>query len=102
VRSKEQFKEPPAYKVEIQKTRNAIGGGPTRGYRVDEFDILAACLFNHTHEWTYLYVPSRALRRRETEPDFLQKIMQPVPKIALLPWRLSLVEAMEEAVRRAR
>ncbi|MDE2509320.1 MAG: hypothetical protein KGM43_19130 [Planctomycetota bacterium] len=36
------------YKVEIQKTRNAIQGGPSRGYRKDEFDILAACLFNQT------------------------------------------------------
>src|SRR5437879_4035503 len=40
-----------AYKVEIQKTRSRIGGGPKRGYRVDEFQILAACLFNQTGRW---------------------------------------------------
>src|SRR5262245_56627169 len=44
-----------AYKVEIQKTRNHIGGGPARGYKLDEFDILAACLFNQSGIWEYLY-----------------------------------------------
>ncbi len=27
-----------------------------RGYKVDEFDILAACLFNQTGEWKYLFL----------------------------------------------
>lgn len=98
VRSKELFKQPPAYKVEIQKTRNAIGGGPTRGYRVDEFDVLAACLFNHTHEWAYLYASAKALRRRDESPKFLQ-IMQPVPRTTAPPWHPSLVDAMKAALR---
>jgi len=98
VRSKEEFRQLDAYKVEIQKTRNAIGGGPTRGYRGDEFDVLAACLFNHTHEWKYLHAPVKRLRRRESEPDFLQ-IMQPVPKVVSLPWYESIVDAMNEALR---
>jgi hypothetical protein len=38
--------QPPAWKVEIQKTRNQLTGGPARGYKTDEFEILAACLFN--------------------------------------------------------
>jgi hypothetical protein len=101
VRSKEKFKNPPSFKVEIQKTRNAIGGGPTRGYRVDEFDVLAARLFNQTREWTYVYSPVKALRRREEAQDFLQ-IMQPVPPVASPPWYASLKDAMEEAIRRIR
>jgi hypothetical protein len=44
-----------AYKVEIQKTRSQIGGGPSRGYKADEFDVLAACLFNQTGQWAYLF-----------------------------------------------
>ncbi len=97
VRSGQLFRNPPAYKVEIQKTRNAIGGGPTRGYRVDEFDVLAACLFNHTGKWSYLYAATRFLRRREAEPKFLM-IFQPVPQVVTHPWHDSLVGAMDEAL----
>ncbi|MGQ0810416.1 MAG: hypothetical protein ACT4OO_04240, partial [Nitrospiraceae bacterium] len=96
VRSKELFSDPPSYKVEIQKTRNAIGGGPTRGYRVGQFDILAACLFNHTRVWSYLYAVTSTLRRRDDAPDFLM-IMQPVPKVATPPWHDSLINALREA-----
>jgi hypothetical protein len=98
VRSRELYKDPPAYKVEIQKTRNAIGGGPSRGYRLGHFDMLAACLFNHTGQWAYLYIPAVLLKRREKAPDFLE-IMQPVPKIKQSPWQESLVEAMNEVLR---
>src|SRR5205085_6128000 len=31
---------PPAWRVEIQKTRNQLTGGPARGYKIDEFEIL--------------------------------------------------------------
>lgn len=98
VRTHELFKKPPAYKVEIQKTRNAIGGGPSRGYRSDEFDVLAACLFNHTHEWKFLYTAAASLRRRDDAPDFLL-VMQPVPTAVNPPWHESLVEALDEALR---
>ncbi len=43
IRSKELFKSPPAYKVELQKTRNSKDGTNTRGYKRNEFDILAVC-----------------------------------------------------------
>lgn len=90
VRSKGLYRDPPGYRVEIQKTRNVIGGGPARGYKVDEFDVLAACLFNQTHEWTYLFAPTAALARREYHPKFLQ-IMQPVPKVVTTPWSTNLL-----------
>ncbi|HJT20311.1 MAG TPA: hypothetical protein VJ746_07560 [Nitrospira sp.] len=93
VRSKGLFRDPPGYKVEIQKTRNAIGGGPARGYKVDEFDVLAACLFNQTHEWTYVFSATAALARREYQPKFLQ-IMQPVPKAVIAPWSTELVPVL--------
>ena len=62
IRSKELFNKPsPGYKIEMQKTRNSKDGTPTRGYRFSEFDLLAACLFNHTGKWEYLFVRSRDL-----------------------------------------
>jgi len=100
VRSKELFRDPPAFKIEIQKTRNAIGGGPTRGYRADEFDVLAACLFNHTKQWTFLFSPAASLRRRVDAPDFLQ-VMQPVPQVVGHPWHESIKDAIREALRLA-
>lgn len=93
VRSKGLFRDPPGYKIEIQKTRNAIGGGPARGYKVDEFDVLAACLFNQTHEWTYLFASTASLARREHEPQFLQ-IMQLVPTAVTTPWSTNLVSVL--------
>ncbi|MGH9425495.1 MAG: hypothetical protein ACRD2L_04210, partial [Terriglobia bacterium] len=98
VRSKELFRDPPAFKIEIQKTRNAIGGGPTRGYRADEFDVIAACLFNHTKQWTFLFAPAASLRRREDARDFLQ-VMQPVPQVVGHPWHESIGNAIQEALR---
>ncbi len=81
------------YKVEIQKTRNAIAGGPSRGYRVDDFDILAACLFNQTGEWKYLFSACGRLERRLQYPDYLV-IMQRVPFTASGFWRENLEEAI--------
>ncbi len=66
------------YRVEIQKTRNQLTGGPARGYKVDEFEILAACLFNQNGIWEYVFVQATRLERRPEFPDYLV-IMQPVP-----------------------
>ena len=97
VRSKELFKKPPAYKVELQKTRNSKDGTNTRGYRVSEFQVLAACLFNHTKRWEYLFICTKHLKRRDAAPEFLE-IMQPVPLKPISPWRTELVGALKEAV----
>jgi hypothetical protein len=86
------------FKVEIQKTRNAIAGGPSRGYKVDEFDILAACLFNQTGEWKYLFCASVNLARRPKDPDYLV-IMQKVPPTAAGHWREHLEQAIGDAHR---
>lgn len=99
IRSKELFKNPPAYKVELQKTRNSKDGTNTRGYRVSEFQVLAACLFNHTKRWEYLFICTKHLRRRKAAPEFLE-IMQPVPMKSLAPWRTDLVEVLKKAVSR--
>ena len=97
VRSKELFKQPPAYKVELQKTRNSKDGTNTRGYRVGEFQVLAACLFNHTKRWEYLFICTKHLKRRDVALEFLE-IMQPVPLKPVAPWRTDLVEVLRAAV----
>ena len=97
IRSKEMFKSPPAYKVELQKTRNSKDGTNTRGYRVADFQVLAACLFNHTKQWKYLFICTKHLKRRDAAPEFLE-IMQPVPLKPVSPWRTDLAEVLKEAV----
>lgn len=99
IRSKELFKTPPAYKVELQKTRNSKDGTNTRGYKHGEFELLAVCLFNHTGKWEYLYVCTKRLERRGDQREFL-KIMQKVPFTATGPWKATLLEALKETVGR--
>jgi hypothetical protein len=84
-------------KVEIQKTRSQIGGGPKRGYRVDEFDILAACLFNQTGKWEYLFAATRDLQRRPLHPDYLV-IMQQVPCTPQGHWKATVAEVISSLV----
>src|SRR5205807_1266468 len=83
------------YKVELQKTREQIGGGPIRGYRADEYDILAACLFNQTGEWKYLYSSTAKLPRRPKHPDYL--VVKPkVPFQAQGHWHERLEDAIAD------
>jgi hypothetical protein len=84
-------KFPGHHYVEVQKTRNPIAGGPSRGYRVDEFDILAACLFNQTGRWEYHFVVTADLQRRPDHPDYLV-IYHPVPYCAQGVWKGTLEE----------
>ncbi len=83
------------YRVEIQKTRNAVGGGPSRGYRVDEFDILAACLFNQAGTWDYLFVRAVDLEQRSNYPDYLE-IMQPVSTSPRKVWKGTVAEILRD------
>lgn len=99
IRSKEKFKDPPSYKVELQKTRNSKDGTNTRGYKRTEFDILAACLFNHTKQWQYLFICTPRLQARPDARTFL-KIMQSVPYSATPPWHGSLEAALRERMSR--
>jgi len=90
LRSGEGFKRPePAWRVEIQRTRNSKDGTPTRAYRCSEFEILAVCLFNQTKRWEFRYASTAKLARRPQSPDLLA-IMQRVPQAVEEPWSLSL------------
>jgi hypothetical protein len=85
------------YRVEVQKTRNQLTGGPARGYKVDEFEILAVCLFNQTGRWEYLFVMSSQLERRVEHPDYLV-IMQTVPPSPGGVWKGTLPEILNDLV----
>ena len=85
-----------AHRVELQRTRNSKDGTPTRGYRADEFDLLAACLFNISGRWEFLYVVTRDLQRRKNLPEYLE-IMQWVPLQPTGVW----VDDLEAALKKA-
>lgn len=89
------FVKPAAYKVELQRTRNSMDGTPTRGYRVDGFELLAACTFNQTGKWEYLFTASRFLARRPKLPDFLV-VMQRVPHEPIGHWHGNIIDAIND------
>ena len=80
LRSDDSFSPERGCKVEIQKTRGGRDkqGRMTRGYKVDHFDLLAACTFNQTTEWEFRFIAAGRLERRNDNAELL-KIMQPVP-----------------------
>jgi hypothetical protein len=74
-------KRPPSIVVETQKTRATPGHPETRFYRVDQFDIVAACLFPYNGEWSFLFALSAHLKEHRLYPGRLaaiQKIVLPV------------------------
>ena len=83
--------------VELQKTRNGVDaqGNKTRGYRMDHFDVLAACTFNQTGQWTYRFIRSRRLLARTGSPDILV-VMQQVPYVDGDGWSGDLSAVIEE------
>lgn len=42
-------------KVEVQKTRASKGDPASRLYRVDQFDVIAACLYSPTKAWSFRF-----------------------------------------------
>lgn len=91
----EVYKTHPAYKVEIQKTRNSKDGTNTRSYRVDHFDILAVCLFNQTSKWEFVFIKSNELEFNTDDPNLL-KVMQRCPMTPQLPWRTNLLSLLQD------
>jgi hypothetical protein len=99
VRTPSQAKRPKEARVELQKTRNSKGGEPTRGYKPEEFDVLAACLFNFTRKWEYLFVATRHLTRRPNPLSRFLTIMQPVPLQPEGFWSYDLFDAVKDAIK---
>jgi hypothetical protein len=83
-------------RVELQKTRNSKDGAQTRGYRIDEFDVLCVSLFNQTGRWEYVHALTADLARRPEDPERLV-IMQPVPLQLSDVWKGSLLDVLNAA-----
>lgn len=62
------------YKVEVQKTRASQGDPASRFYRVDAFDIVAACMYSPTRAWTFRFARTQSLQRHNRFPDRLAPI----------------------------
>jgi hypothetical protein len=56
-------------KVEVQKTRASRGDPASRFYDPGAFDVIAACMFGPTGEWTFRYKRSQLLVRHPEFPD---------------------------------
>ena len=46
--------------VDFQRTRNQQRGPQYRFYAPDEFHVLAACLWNRTGRWEFVYIATKA------------------------------------------
>jgi hypothetical protein len=102
LRSKERYTDG-SYKLETQKTRNQkLKEGQeeqepsttgTRWYKVTEFDIVAACLFNQTDRWEYLFARAIDLKRHPKD-DRCLNTMQRVPPTPRDPWKGTLLEVL--------
>jgi hypothetical protein len=86
-----------SYKLETQKTRNPkdtkAKAKATRWYKVTEFDIVAACLFNQTGRWEYLFARTVDLRRHPKDANCLNT-MQRIPVPPKDPWKATLQEVL--------
>jgi hypothetical protein len=58
-------------KVEVQKTRATQGDPAGRLYRPDQFDVVAACLYPPTRQWTFAFQAMDELARDRRFPDRL-------------------------------
>src|SRR5574337_1582707 len=57
-------------RAETQKTRASRGDPMSRYYRIGQFDIIAACLFNATGRWDYVFARSADLLRLGEHPAY--------------------------------
>ena len=73
------------------------GRGFTTASKADEFDIVAACLFNQTGQWSYLFSSTTNLQRRTKHPDYLV-VMQKVPYLAQGHWHERLEDAIADVL----
>jgi hypothetical protein len=63
-------------KVEVQKTRSQRDDPAGRLYRPGQFDVVAACMFSATGEWTFLFKATSSMIRDGRFPDRLAAIQR--------------------------
>lgn len=49
------------WKVDFQRTRNSKSNPLSRYYRRSDFDVLAACTYNHNGRWDFVYIRTQDL-----------------------------------------
>jgi hypothetical protein len=76
-------------RAETQKTRASRGDPMSRYYRVDQFEVIAACLFNATGRWDYVFARSADLERLPQHADYLAT-MQCIDPAVRHPWHRTL------------
>lgn len=62
------------YRVEVQKTRASQGDPASRFYRVDAFDVVAACMYSPTGAWDFRFARTEDLERHQRFADRLAAI----------------------------
>lgn len=70
------------FKVEVQKTRASQGDPASRFYRVDAFDVVAACMYSPTGRWDFRFAMTSKLERHQRFTDRLAAIQRITPKWA--------------------
>lgn len=63
-------------KVEVQKTRASQNDPASRFYRVDQFDVVAACVYSPTGHWDFRYHMTSGLNRHKGFPDRLAPLQR--------------------------
>ncbi len=81
--------------IDFQKTRNQREEGPEgRFYPVNHFSVIAACLWNRTGQWNFVYAPTATLPHHPSFPDRLwQKLTVDVNGSDR--WRADLIEVLD-------
>ena len=77
-------------KVEVQKTRTSKGDPTSRFYAPAAFDVVAACMYGPTGEWTFRYRRSMDLARHPAHPGRIAPL-QPITD----HWATSLVDTVD-------
>lgn len=78
-------------KVEVQKTRASKGDPASRFYRLDQFDVVAACLWPVTGRWEYRFKATAELEPHRELSDRVTPI-----QIVDDTWARSVTEALQE------
>lgn len=79
--------------IDLQRTRNPIGKPWERYYLPDEFQIVAACLWNRTRSWEFRFAATKQLPRHSQYSDRLSTVR--VVSDASGPWTPDLSEVLE-------
>lgn len=65
-----------ALKVEVQKTRASKGDPASRFYRVDQFEVVAACVYSATRSWDFRFQWTERLVRDASFSDRIAPIQR--------------------------